>query len=448
MNSYTEQKRHAIIYTLLAIALVLVSIFAIYQYNKNRKAQISLDNHYARSFYEMTEYVGNIETDLRKSMLVSSPSQLASLAGNIYRMSNSAKSCLGALPTGALALDNTSKFLSQVGDYTYVLSQNAIHGESISQEQYKNLSELTKYAAQLNTALEKTRKSVENGDIKFTLSSGTYTVHAADDIMANLENVETSFTEYPSLIYDGPFSEHIENAQSPMLSKATEITLDEARRRASEFLKLPASQITYESDSQNTAMDAYNFYAESDARECISITKKGGLVLYYLKNRDVTKENIGFDQAIRLAGEFMQQNGFYSMEKSYYEKLDGIAVINFAYMQDDVKCYSDLIKIKVALDNGEILGMETGGYLMNHQIRDIEPPTISVENARASLNPHLNFQSVNVALIPKDSLEEILCYEFHGNFEDKNYIIYINAFNGREEKILMLIESENGILTI
>ncbi len=448
MNNISHQKRNAIIYTCLAIALVLVSAFAIYQYNRRKNLEISLNNQYARSFYEMTEYVENIETDLRKSMLVSSPAQLASLSGNIYRLSNSAKACLGALPTSTIELDNTSKFLSQVGDYTYVLAQNAIRGQKISEEEFKTLAQLVGFASNLNKALSDTRSAVESQDVKFTLENNMFTVHAADDIMAKLQNVETSFNEYPSLIYDGPFSEHIENAQSPMLSKATEISVDEARRRASEFLKLPKEQIIYESDSQNTAMDAYNFYADTDKREYISITKKGGLVLYYLKNRDVSKENIGFDEAIRLAGEFMQQNGFYSMEKSYYEKLDGIAVINFAYMQDGIKCYSDLIKIKVALDNGEILGMETGGYLMNHSIRDIEPPTISMETAKSKLNPHLQFQSVNVALIPKDSLEEVLCYEFHGNFEGKNYIIYINAFNGNEEKILMLIESENGILTM
>ena len=396
----------------------------------------------------MTEYVDKIETDLRKSMLVSSPYQLASLAGNIYRMSNSAKACLGELPTGTIQLDNTSKFLAQVGDYTYVLSQNAIRGEKISDNQYKDISSLTKYAAQLGKALEDTRKSVENGDVSFSMDSGFGTVYASDNILSSLQNVETSFTEYPSLIYDGPFSEHIENMQSAMLSQATEITVDEAKRRAAEFLKLPTEKVVYESDTQNSAMDAYNFYSDTDAREYISITKKGGLVIYYLKNREVKKENIGFDEAIRIAGEFMQQNGFYSMEKSYYEKQNGVAVINFAYTQDGIKCYSDLIKVKVALDNGEILGMETGGYLMNHKIRDIEPPTISMDTARAKLNPHLDFKSVNVALIPKDNLEEVLCYEFHGSFEGKNFIIYINTFNGAEEKILMLIESENGILTI
>lgn len=51
-----------------------------------------------------------------------------------------------------------------------------------------------------------------------------------------MENVEESFREYPTLIYDGPFSEHIENQQSQMLANEPEITGEEARKRAEEFL--------------------------------------------------------------------------------------------------------------------------------------------------------------------------------------------------------------------
>ncbi len=448
MYTDNSMRRHAVIYSVLGVLLVGISVFAIYQFKQKQNLEIQLDNQYARSFYEMTEYVENIETDLRKSMLVSSPAQLAQLAGNIYRTSNSAKACLGELPTGALQLDNTSRFLSQVGDYTYVLSQNAINGENISDEQYTDIENLTEYAAQLSKALSETRTAVENGDVTFTAKNGLNVAYAANGIIENLENVETSFQEYPSLIYDGPFSEHIENIQSPMLSAATEIGVEEARRRASEFLKLPPELAIYDGDTKNTAMDAYNFCTEAEDRQCVSITKKGGLVLYYIKNRDVNEEKISFDEATRLAGDFLQQNGFYSMEQSYYEKLDGIAVINFAYVQDGIKCYSDLIKVKVALDNGEILGVETGGYLMNHESRVIAPPSISLDEAASKLSPHLEYKSANLALIPKDSLEEVLCYEFHGSFAGKNFIIYVNAFNGREEKILMLIESENGILTI
>ena len=45
-------------------------------------------------------------------------------------------------------------------------------------------------------------------------------------------------------------------------------------------------------------------------------------------------------------------------------------------------------------------------------------------------------------------MREVLCYEFKGTYMNKNFIVYINAENGREEEILLLIESENGILTI
>ncbi len=51
------------------------------------------------------------------------------------------------------------------------------------------------------------------------------------------------------------------------------------------------------------------------------------------------------------------------MKETYYIKQDGIVTINYAYMQNNVIMYPDLIKLKVALDNGEILGIETTGYL-------------------------------------------------------------------------------------
>ena len=136
------------------------------------------------------------------------------------------------------------------------------------------------------------------------------------------------------------------------------------------------------------------------------------------------------------------------MVSSYYDKAGGIATVNYAYVQDGITCYSDLIKVKVALDNGEVLGFETNGYLMNHSDRKIKKPELSEDEAENKVSSHLDVEESGLALIPKDSLEEVLCYEFTGSFGDKNFIIYINAENGREERILMLIESEEGILTV
>lgn len=444
-------KGHIIAYSVLAAALIAAIIWLVVSNNKNARLSNQLNNNYNRALSELVGYVDNIETSLHKSMLVSSPAQLASISNDIFRQSTAAKSSLGQLPVSEIQLDNTAKFLSQVGDYTYVISQNMINGEQISDEDYENLSSLTSYAVQLNSSLEELQNKVYSGEVSFTSVGKGFsgnTALAASDILADMENVEKSFDEYPSLIYDGPFSEHIENRESAMLKNAAEISMDEAAKKASEFLGEKGKNLIFESDTQNSAMDAYTFISNTDnSNISISITKKGGHVLYYLDNRNVTEEKLNFTDAITSAEAFLKKHGYTSMSSSYYDKSSNVAAINFAYTQNGVTCYSDLIKVKVALDNGEILGIEANGYLMNHSTRNLPAPALTAQQAKAKVSRRLNVDSSGMALIPKDSLEEVLCYEFHGTFDNRNYIIYINAENGREEQILILLESENGILT-
>lgn len=454
----TQSKKsvHVWLYILLGIALVGTIIWGVSQTKRVKAVTLTVENQYNRAFHELVGYVNDIDTLLDKSMLVTSAAQLATISGDIFRQSASAKACIGQLPTSDIQLDNTAKFLSQVGDYTSVLSQNMINGGKISDEDYQNIASLSEYAKSLKEALAEIEQEVYNGNIDFAQiamgkKSNRNDVKAASgDLLQDLENVEKSFEEYPSLIYDGPFSEHIENTQSVMLKDSQEVSQEQALEKASSFLSGRGVNLQLESELQNSAIDGYTF-VNNDNQErqiSISITKKGGYVLYFLDSRAVTEETLDINAAIEAGRKFLEEKGIESLKSSYYEKADGIATINFAYQQDGVTCYSDLIKVRVALDNGEILGMETNGYLMNHARRSLGTPKLTEADARAKINPQLSIDSVNLALIPKDSLKEVLCYEFKGSFQDKNYIIYINADNGHEENILLLIESEEGILTI
>ena len=179
-----------------------------------------------------------------------------------------------------------------------------------------------------------------------------------------------------------------------------------------------------------------------------AISKQGGYAVYFLGTRRLRSETLTVDDAIAKAKAFLSEKGFENMKESYYEKKDGIATVNFAYQQNNVTCYSDLIKVKVALDDGEIVGMEAYGYIMNHHTRDIRTPALTKQDARGRVSSRLAIDSVNIALIPKDSKREVLCYEFKGTFGDKNFLIYLNAETGAEEDIQILIESPDGILTI
>ena len=121
--------------------------------------------------------------------------------------------------------------------------------------------------------------------------------------------------------------------------------------------------------------------------------------------------------------------------------------INYAYQQNDVTMYPDLIKVKVALDNGEILGIETSGYLNSHTERKLTTPKISKEEAKKKLNKDLKIESEGLAFIPTEFKTEIECWEFKGKVDDTDFLVYINIENGREEDILTIVNTPNGTLT-
>ncbi len=194
----------------------------------------------------------------------------------------------------------------------------------------------------------------------------------------------------------------------------------------------------------------YDFSITNQNNETInlSIAKKGGHIVSMNSNREVTAEAIRQEEADQKAKEFLTQKGFPNMKETYYLKQEGIVTINYAATQEDVVMYPDLIKVKVALDNGEVLGMETTGYLNNHTTRDVKKVNITKEEAKKTINKNLELQSEGLAVIPTEWKTEILCYEFKGKVEDREFLVYINAENGREEDILIITNTPNGTLAM
>ena len=102
----------------------------------------------------------------------------------------------------------------------------------------------------------------------------------------------------------------------------------------------------------------------------------------------------------------------------------------------------------MAMDNGEVLGLEASGYLNSHEKRKIQNPSITIEQAKDKLNKNLQIQSEGRAIIPTKWKTEILCYEFKGKVEDTEFLVYINCDTGKEEDILVVLDNENGEITM
>ena len=136
------------------------------------------------------------------------------------------------------------------------------------------------------------------------------------------------------------------------------------------------------------------------------------------------------------------------MVPTYTLKEGNTLTVSIAYKEGDVIVYHDLIKVLVALDNGQILTYDALGYLMSHRERDLPQPKISISEARKKLNPELEVEEERMAVIPSDGSHERLTYEFKAKMDGEDFLVYINALTGEEERIFKLLHTPGGTLVL
>jgi len=448
--------------TLIVTLVVVIAALGLYTYKRERDYHQMTENDYNMAFFELVDYVQNVETYLAKSLISSTPEHGAETLTHVWREANLAQSYLARLPIGTQELSNTSRFLNQVSDYSFTLSRKNIYNEPLTQEDLNNLKSLHNYSVELENTLNQLSADMTDGRIKWgelTKKGSTVFASQVSNISQDsFSSLEENFHEYAGLIYDGAFSEHLTSTEKKGLT-GENINEEQAKKIAIEFIgQDKIKEISSGGLTENTDMPSYDFYINlnteknDDNKMLISITQKGGHIVLMNYNRQVEAETITVESANEIGINFLNQKKFPNMKETYYLKQEGILTINYAYHQKtengDVTIYPDLIKLKIALDNGEILGIETTGYLNSHYERNFPRVNISKEEAKRNLNKNLNIVSESLAIIPTEFQTEIFCWEFKGNINDTQFLVYINAETGKEEDILVIKDTPNGTLTM
>lgn len=441
------QKRKISI-AIIAILLIVIAILGYNLYRKNEEYAIIEENNNNRAFYEVVDYVQNLKTYLAKSMISTSAEHGAEMLTHVWREANLAQAYVGMLPIESQEIENTEKFLNQASEYSYSLSRKTIEGEELTDEDLNKIKELYNYSNDLSNTLNEMSEELNNGTLDWEdLMQNTEGSEIAE--VSTLDVVEENFHEYTGLIYDGAFSEHMISSEKKGLT-GEEIDEETAKQKVQEFIgKDIIKNIESNGFVENGDIPVYRFeiITNEDKNIGISISKKGGHVVYMNYNREVQEQTIGEEEAIQKGKEYLNNKGYANMQETYYLKEDGFITINYAYKQDEVIMYADLIKVKVALDNGEIIGLETTGYLNCHYEREIPEAGISIEEAKENMSDKVQIRSQGLAMIPTEWNTEKFCYEFKGKIEDIDFIAYFNAETGEEEDILIITNTPNGTLT-
>ncbi len=435
-----------IISFLSAIVLVLGIWAGVSSFNL-AVAERELTRSNERALTQLGTYLDDISLNLQKCMYSQSEDMLSDVSTKLWRSSASAKESLSEITDGNTEISGIYKFLSQVGEYTLSLNESLAGGGSATKEQTENLNSLLKYSKELSNEVNDLIAQEENGLLDFEMIKSTLQDDAKASVYLGdeLNDANQALQDYPTLIYDGPFSDHINNKKAVLIENLEAVTQEQAHKKAAEFIGAKESQLQFLSKTESN-LSTFNFY---NGDYTVSVTQKGGIVCYMLTSIFASEIKLSTEKAIEKATQFLNDKGYTKIKESYYSTNDGICTINFAYYENGITYYTDLIKVSIALDDGSVTAFDATGYITNHTERNI-PENISYTQAQAQklLKNELKVISSKKAFIPTEWETEIFVYEYHCKASDGNEIlVYIDPVTGQEKDILILLYSDGGVLT-
>lgn len=426
-------------------------IFSLEMTNNFKRQKNLVQDEYNKSMYLAVSYINNVEVDLAKLLVTSTPKMSAVTLADIWKQANLAKECLEQIPVGQNSMANASKYLTQVSDFSYTLMKQNISDIKLTEEEYEKLKHIYEDSSKLSSKMSDIYDDLNAGRIKWDELEKIGNEKLPDnDISNSISEVGKTFQNYEGLIYDGAFSDHLLSSEPKFLSQK-EISEDDAKKYIEEVIlnDEKIDKIEFKGES-NGRIKLYNFDVTLDSKQkrTISITKNDCKLYLMIGDKNVKEQNISVEEAKKRGMEFLNKLGIDNMIETYYQKTENMIVINYAATQDGVILYPDLIKVKISLDDGKVYGVEAAGYIFNHTTRNNLKSSISQEKAKSILNSSIKIISSDMALIPTESNSEILTYEFKGKIDNREFLIYINADNAREEKVLLVIDNKNGVLTM
>ncbi|MDI3480474.1 MAG: spore germination protein [Tepidanaerobacteraceae bacterium] len=419
-------------------------------------AENALEASYQRGFFDLIDQVNNLNLLISKSLVTSSDAQRIMTFTTIWHQAEGARTSLSQLPLGQRDMTNSQKFFAQLGDFSYSLSKKIVNGEKITPEEWEKIEDFKKYSQDLSKKLRELQDDVAAGRIKwenrgFALGKMNKLPQAMADRFSNID--QKLKDEVPTITYDGPFSDHVENVK-PMGLTGSTITETMAINLAADFVDNPGK---YKYDISIAGKTKGNIRAysveltrkgENNPEVVMDISEKGGHVIWYLNTRQIGAQKIGFKEAVDRARTFLSSRGYDNMEATGSLTQDGTITITFVPKNKQVLLYPDFVKIEVALDNGQVVGFDSTAYLTFHRQRSYPNIKISKQQVIDRLNKNLKVTRIRLALIHDSALKEKLCYEVDGELKEERYLIYINAENGLEEQILKVVETDKGTVTM
>ena len=395
--------------------------------HKVKVFNIEMGAVYDSAFYQTLDGLGDVENKLKKVQVSNYNKTKKDLLQETYVDCEVISTNLSRLNNEEFDTAKVIKFINQLGGFSSYLAKK-LPDESITQEENAKLIKLTEVVSALEKSFAEAGNQVAlGGNLYTTLDEGIKTLQGVYDAF------DQTTVDYPEMIYDGPFSEGLLDRETKFLLGKEEI---------SEEVGLERVKALYGSAEKtgdvSGAIPSYLFSVPGGA---VEISKQGGFIVEIAREQEEGEVTLSKEQAISAGKGFLDNLGYSDLEAVWVSLQGDTAYINFAYVKDGIIYYPDLIKMKISLIDGAVLGLDSQNFLYNHvdrtvleEVGDVNSVTF-VEGFEAVVKRRV--------IIPTEWNTEVEAYEVAGTFNDAFYYIYYDAVTLEEIKVMRVIQDEN-----
>jgi len=381
---------------LISFSLALAVIFAataVYYAFRTEKYQRSITAAGESALSQLIYSAETMESQLTLLSKSDSGAAFSSATSQLWSASQSALAALSALEVSGSGMPNCEKLLNQTGEYCLNLMQKASEGRQIAQEDTEALKSVAEDLKQLCITLREVKENLDTGEM--ALSTDGQAGRKVSLISEVLSKAESDYVPSYSLVYDGGYSDHISSVTPLHTQGMEDIESEVAVKTAAKFMKTASADIKllYQTDG------TIPVYGLDCGGKIVEVTKSGGMIVTVSAGRNVRANIVSKEDARDIALQACEELGYTGLACRYTSESANVLTVELVGSSGDVTVYPDRVTVRVALDNGEIIGFDGQKYLMSHTQRQLTLPENIPEGA-------------SLALLPTDGMSERLCYEY------------------------------------
>lgn len=441
-----------IVIAVLVIGLAGTAYWAYQDHQEKIAIMNQHENNYQRAFNDLNYQIDVLNDKIGTTLAMDTKDSLSPALAEVWRLTNEAHTNVGQLPLTLMPFHETEKFLTNIGDFAYKTAVRDLDKSPLSDKEYNTLKSLYSDATEIRDELRGVQSKIINNDLRWmdvetALADTSGDSQRDNQVIDGLKTMDKNVKAFGQKSEYGPTFTSLEEKDINYKNlPGKEITRKEAIERAKKYTGV--SNVKTANVTENKDGSKYDFYhvnlkeASSGNTIGIDLTKKGGFPIYIINDRQVSNAKLSLNDGYKKALQYLNKMGFEDMELFESTQYSDVGVYTFVTVKNQVRIYPEAVRIKVALDNGDIIGFGSEDYLQNlNKERKVSKPTITEKEAEEKLSGKVKIMEKRLAVITNNLYEDVLCYEFMGTVGDDTFRIFINAENGHEEKVEKMHEA-------